>query len=140
MENPNNPTGEIQSKPIDTFSLKDLPTNSTLTANVDQDCFVTTYDKVKLTLRDYEDAKKMASNWYSYLCMMISFLIPALTVEFKDVLFIDAAFLRATFWLASICFCILTIISVIKRIKNREEMKLDYCLQKIKNGAVPHKN
>lgn len=137
MENPINPPGEIQNKPINAFSLNDISTKSTLTANVDQDCFVTTYDKVKLTLIEYEDAKKLSTNWYSFFCMMISFLIPALTVDFKDVWFIDASFFHAAFWLASICFLVVTIVAVGKRIKKRREIKLDYCLQKIKNGAVP---
>lgn len=139
MENSNNSTVGIENKPIESFSLKDLSTNSTLTKNIKQECIVTTYDKVKLVLMEYEEDRRFSSNWYAYLGMTISFLIPALTVEFKDVWIVEASFIHATFWLSSIVFLLVTVFAVIKRFKKRKKIKMDYCLQRIKNETVSFK-
>lgn len=135
MGNQNNLFCDNQKGSIKSFSLNDLPMNSTLTANVQQICIVTTYDKIKLALIEYEKAKKLATNWYSYLAMFVSFLIPALTAEFHNIWIIDASFLRALFWLATIIFGVITIVSIILRIKNKKKITIDYCLQTIKNDV-----
>ena len=118
------------------FSLEDLTRNSTLTTNVKQDCFVTTYDKVKLVLIEYEDNKKLAQNWWSYLSMAISFGLPCFTSEFKSFLFFSAEFLKSSFQLAAIVFTVLTIISTIKRIINRKKISIDYCASRIKSSEI----
>ncbi|WP_295631798.1 hypothetical protein [uncultured Intestinimonas sp.] len=118
------------------FSLKDLTKNSTLTTNVKQDCFVTTYDKVKLVLIEYEDNKKLAQNWWNYLSMAISFGLPCFTSEFKPFLFFSAEFLESSFKLAAITFTVLTIVSTIKRIVNRKKVSIDYCASRIKSSEI----
>lgn len=118
------------------FSLEDLTKNSTLTTNVKQDCFVTTYDKVKLVLIEYEDNKKLAQNWWSYLSMAISFGLPCFTSEFKPFLFFSAEFLESSFKLVAIIFTVLTIVSTIKRIVNRKKVSIDYCASRIKSSEI----
>lgn len=118
------------------FSLEDLTKNSTLTTNVKQDCFVTTYDKVKLVLIEYENNKKLAQNWWSFLSMTISFALPCFTSEFKPFLFFSAEFLESSFQLATLLFAVLTIVSVIKRIINRKKFSIDYCASRIKSSEI----
>lgn len=136
MQDSNNPLSDFENKQVITFSLNDLPTNSTLTTNVKQECIVTTYDKVKLVLMEYENDKRHSSNWYAYLGMAISFLVPALTAEFKDIWIIEASFVHAAFWLVSIGFLAATVFAIFKRIRKRKKIKIDYCLQRIRNETV----
>jgi len=118
------------------FSLEDITKNSTLTTNVKQDCFVTTYDKVKLVLIEYEDNKKIAQNWWSYLSMAISFALPCFTSDFKPFLFFSAEFLESSFKIAAVFFAVITFISVVKRIKNRKKITIDYCTSRIKSSEI----
>ena len=57
-----------------TIDLQDLNKNSTVTANIEQEYIITTYDKVKLILIECEENKKLATSWWTYLGMMLSFL------------------------------------------------------------------
>lgn len=116
------------------FSLEDIKNGSTLTANVQQDCIVTTYDKIKLALIEYEGSKKYAQNWWSYLSMAISFALPCFTADFKPVLFFSAEFLKAVFVVMALMFTIIAIISVYKRVKNRKKITIEYCVNQIKNN------
>lgn len=118
------------------ISLDDLTKDSTLTTNVRQDYFVTTYDKVKLALIEYEENKKIAQNWWSYFSMALSFALPCFTAEFQSFLFISAEFLKSFFLIAALFFTILTVIAIIKRIKNRKILSINYCVSRIKNSEL----
>ncbi len=72
----------------------------------------------------------------AYLGMAISFLVPALTAEFKDIWIIEASFVHAAFWLISIGFLAATVFAIFKRIRKRKKIKIDYCLQRIRNETV----
>lgn len=117
-----------------TFSLDDLTQKSTLTTNVQQDCIVTTYDKIKLTLIEYENNKKYAQNWWSYLSIALSFVLPCFTAEFKPFLFFSAEFLKAFFEVMAVVFTAVTIIAILKRVKNRQKITLEYCVNQIKSN------
>lgn len=130
----------IQASQIDgqtssnSFSLSDLSQGSTLTMNVQQDCIVTTYDKTELVLMKYEKAKQL-SNWWTYLTMFVTFLVPSLTADFHDFMGIQGDFLSATFWILSVAFLIITIISFAKWRKNKNKITIKYCVDSIKNGS-----
>mgnify|MGYP006985835207 CR=1 FL=1 len=119
----------------DTFSLADITQTSTLTTNVQQDCIVTTYDKIKLTLIEYEDNKKYAQNWWSYLSIAISFILPCFTADFKPFLFFSAEFLKTFFEVIATISVIVTIFSIWKRIRNRKKITIEYCVNQIKNNV-----
>ena len=121
---------------IETFSLADLTEGSTLTTNVQQECFVTTCDKVKLILREYEDDKKWAQNWWNYLAMAISFALPCFTSEFKDFLFFSASTLESLFIIMSTALTIITICSGIKCVRKRKKITIEYCANRIKSDNL----
>lgn len=116
-----------------TIDIEDLNKNSTITANIEQEYIVTTYDKVKLILIEYEDNKKLANEWWTYLGMALSFFLPILTAEFNDFWIFSAATLEALFLVLSFAFGGLTLISAIRRIKNRKKISIEYCANKIKS-------
>lgn len=116
-----------------TIDIEDLNKNSTITANVEQEYIVTTYDKVKLILIEYEDNKKLANEWWTYLGMAFSFFLPILTAEFNNFWVFSAATLKAFFLVLSVIFGGLTFISIIRRIKNRKKISIEYCANKIKS-------
>ena len=117
-----------------TFNLEDIGNGSTLTTNVNQDCIVTTYDKVKLSLIEYENNKKFASNWWNYLCMALSFLIPCFTADFKDFWFLPAETIKSFFIVLSVLLGALTLYGGIKRIRYRKKITIEFCANIIKNS------
>lgn len=116
-----------------TFSIEDLSKDNTIATNVKQKYIVTTYDKIKLILIDWEKSKQIATEWWTYLGLTLSFLIPIFTADFKDFLGLNAAFLKSLFIVLSFGFCVLTIIAVIRRICNRKKISIDSCVSKITN-------
>lgn len=124
----------METKEKKTFSLDDLTKMSTLTANVEQECIVTTYDKVKLILREYEDDRQLAINWWNYLGMAISFGLPCLTADFKDFWIFSASMIQSFFVLMTFLLLIVTAISIYKRIKNRDKITINYCVERIKGN------
>lgn len=120
--------------PKTTFSIEELSKNSTITTNVEQEYIVTTSDKIKLILIDWEKNKKLATEWWTYLGMTVSFLIPLFTADFKDFFGLNADFIRALFVFLSFVFGTVTIVAVIRRIKNRKKISVDHCVGKITNS------
>lgn len=116
-----------------TFSVEDLSKNSTIATNVEQKYIVTTYDKIKLILIDWEKSKTVATEWWTYLGMTLSFLIPIFTADFKDFLGLNADFLRSLFIILSLGFGILTLVAIIRRFRNNKEISIDSCVSKIIN-------
>lgn len=116
-----------------TFSIEDLSKDSTIATNVEQKYIVTTYDKIKLILIDWEKSKKVATEWWTYLGMTLSFLTPIFTAEFKDFLGLSADFLKSLFIILSLVFGILTVVAIFRRILNRKEISIDSCVSKIIN-------
>jgi len=116
-----------------TFSIEDLSKNSTIATNVEQKYIVTTYDKIKLILIDWEKSKTVATEWWTYLGMTLSFLIPIFTADFKDFLGLSADFLRSLFIILSLGFGVLTIVAIIRRFRNHKEISIDSCVSKIIN-------
>lgn len=119
-----------------TIDLQDLNKNSTVTANIEQEYIITTYDKVKLILIECEENKKLATSWWTYLGMMLSFLFPLFTAEFQPFLSLSADIIKSIFILMSAFFGIVTSIAIIKRIKNHKKISIEYCVDKIKNSKT----
>ena len=64
--------------------------------------------------------------------MVISFGLPCFTAEFNDFWIISASMIEAFFILMTILFAVVTAISIIKRIRNRKKMTIEYCVGRIK--------
>ena len=75
----------------------------------------------------------MATEWWTYLGMTLSFLIPIFTADFKDFLGLNADFLRSLFIILSLGFGILTLVAIIRRFCNNKEISIDSCVSKIIN-------
>ena len=121
-------------KALTTITVEDLNKNSTVTTNTEQKYIITTYDKVKLALIEYESNKKYATSWWTYLGMTISFLLPYCTAEFRPIWIFSAELIQASFILISLIFGAITIYSAIKRVKNHKKITIEYCANQIKNN------
>ena len=116
-----------------TIDIQDLNKESTITTNIEQEYIVTTNDKIRLILIDWEKAKKLATEWWTYLSMTLSFLIPLFTADFKAFWIFSAEMMKTIFVLLSVIFGVLTIISIIRRICNRDKISIKHCVNKIMN-------
>lgn len=114
-----------------TFSIEDLSKDNTIATNVKQKYIVTTDDKIKLILIDWEKSKHIATEWWTYFGLTLSFLIPIFTADFKDFLGLTASFLKSLFIVLSFGFGVLTLIAIIRRICNRKKISIDSCVSKI---------
>lgn len=124
-----------------TISIADLNKNSTITTNVEQEYIVTTSDKIKLILIDWEKSKKLATEWWTYFGMTLSFLVPLFTADFKDFLGLNAEFLKALFVFLSVVFGVITLISVIRRLWNHKVITIDHCVGEItKTNKKPNQS
>lgn len=120
---------------LKTINIDELNKKSTITTNVEQEYIVITYDKIKLILFECENYKKLASSWWSYLGMTISFLFPCFTAEFKPFFGVDGKIIESIFILMSIFWGAVTIVSLIRRISNRKKISIEYCADRIKNNS-----
>ena len=93
-------------------------------------------NKVKLILIECEDNKRLATSWWTYLGMMLSFLFPLFTAEFQPFLWFSADIIKAIFILMSIFFAVVTLVAIIKRIMKRKKISIEYCAEKIKNSKT----
>lgn len=119
-----------------TIDLQDLNKNSTVTTNIEQEYIITTYDKVKLILIECEENKKLATSWWTYLGMLLSFLFPLFTAEFQPFLFLSADIIKSIFILMSVFLSVATFAAIIKRILNHKKISIEYCVDKIKNSKT----
>ena len=119
---------------LKTINIDELNKKSTITTNVEQEYIVITHDKIKLILLECENYKKLSSSWWSYLGMTISFLFPCFTAEFNPFLGLDATTIKTIFVLMSIFWGFITIVSIIRRIWNRNKLSIEYCADRIKNS------
>lgn len=118
-------------KTMTTISIEELSRNSTITTNVEQKYIITTSDKIKLILIDWEKRKKVATEWWSYLGMALSFIIPLFTADFKDFLGFSAEALKALFVFLSAIFSIMTFVALVRRIWNHKMITVDHCVGEI---------
>lgn len=122
------------------LSLQDLDRESVVKANIKQEYIVTTDDKLRLVLIEWENNKKSTEMWWTYLAMMLSFLFPCFTAEFKPFMSISAETLEAVSLGLSLFFLVLTFVSVYKIIKNRNKFSIDYCIERITNDKNSFEN
>ena len=116
------------------IDIQDLNKNSTVATNIEQEYIVITYDKIKLALIEYENNKKYATSWWTYLGVTISFFLPYCTAEFRPIWIFSAELIQASFILVSAAFAVITVFSIIKRVKNHKKITIEYCASQIKNN------
>lgn len=121
---------------VDLNNLNNLNDSSSLTSNVQQNYIITTYDKLRLALIEYEENRKLSMNWWSYLAMTLSFALPCFSSEFHSFLFLSASQVESFFVIMTILLFGLTIISVIKRFRNRKMITIEYCVNLIRNSDL----
>lgn len=102
--------------------------------NIEQNCIITTEDKLHIIFDEYNSAKKASSDALGWLGIFVALLIADFTCSFHDVLFMDSATVRAMFYLATLFFFIRSIQSGINYLKNREKLSFDSFIGKIKGS------
>ncbi len=68
-------------------------------------------DKIKLAMVELNKYKNEKTKFVSYLTIMLSFLIPVFTAEFKTVAFLDAKFIYGVFITLTLVFFVLSVIA-----------------------------
>ena len=100
--------------------------------NVEQNCIITTEDKLHLIFDEYNNAKKQSSNALAWLGILITLIIADFTCSFRSIWFLDDATVRAVFYLSTfIVFC-LFFRSGITYLKNKKKLSFSYFISKIK--------
>lgn len=103
-----------------------------LTQEIRDDLVITTTDKLRNQLNEYQNILAGKTDWIAPAGMAIAFLATLVASDFKDMLSIDAAT-----WEAFFIFCFLGsmlwfIIMLSKLIRERKERDISSLIQKIK--------
>ena len=100
--------------------------------NVEQNCIITTEDKLHLIFDEYDNAQEQSSNALAWLGIFITLIIADFTCSFHSIWFLDDATVRAVFYLSTVIAFCLFIRSGIAYLKNRKKLSFDYFISKIK--------
>ena len=101
----------------------------------------TTEDKVRLALKERKEARISSSHFFTYITLLVSFLIPLFTSDFKDLGIIKSEVIKGVFIVLCGLFSILSIIELIKIIKNKisEKCDDDWFVYRIQGKTKPPK-
>ena len=110
-----------------------------LAANIDENYIFTTEDKIQILYDEYTKVRKGSGDFWTCFGIFLTLFITMITCDFKAVFFIDTPTIRAIFiisMLASVGFCVYFVLGWIK---NREKLKFDYFIKKIKGDETDEK-
>ncbi len=100
--------------------------------NLTQDVILTTQDKLRLVLIEHRDALSSKREWISAASLALSFLSTILLANFKDGLGLNADTWRALYGLFFALAMVWFINALVRLVKNRKRMDVDYLIKKIK--------
>ena len=124
MEEQHNLTDKIQ-------PFIDIPIVK-VSKNVEQNCIITTEDKVHIIFDEYNNVKKSSSDALNWLGIFIALLVADFTCTFRPVWVFDASTIRAMFYIATLFFLFRVIKSGIIYLRNKEKLSFEFFLNKIK--------
>lgn len=122
-----------QQSPLAELDLnKEVLENSVVHTNVGQEFVVTTSDKIRIWLKEYQSALKAQNDWFTPLGILLALLPSLVAADFKSFMGITAEMWKSLFFLGTIgCFFWL-IITIYWAIKLRKTSNIEYIIEKMK--------
>jgi hypothetical protein len=115
---------------------KELIESSVVHKNVAQEFVVTTSDKIRICLRDYQAALKAQNDWLTPLGILLTLLASLVAADFRQFLGLSSEIWKATFIVGSaICFIWLAH-AVCWAIKLRKASDVEYIIERLKKSNV----
>lgn len=115
----------------------EMAKQTTVYTNLKQDIVCTTKDKLQLALQDYQEALKAKQKIGTYGGVFLSLLLSVVTSTPQDFLKVSADIWSAIFLLGLFISGCITLVSIAKYYKIREDSNIDFMCQKIMNGIEP---
>lgn len=103
-------------------------------ANINENCILTTEDKIKILYNEYTEIRKYSGEFWTYLGLFVSLLTSLLTCEFKSIGPISASIIEALYILATALTLILTIYALVKWKQNRNKLSFEYFINQIRGN------
>ena len=114
---------------IQTFIGRD---DVSVVANIQENCILTTEDKIKILYNEYNEARKYSGEFWTFLGLFLSLLISILTCEFKSIFGISESVIEAVFILATFVALIFSICALVNWIRNRKKLTFEYFINQIR--------
>jgi hypothetical protein len=111
---------------------KEVLENSVVHTNVGQEFVVTTSDKIRLSLKEYQSALKAQNDWVAPLGIFLALLPSLVAADFKSFIGITAEMWKSLFFLGTIGCIIWLIKTIYWAIKLRKISNIEYIIEKMK--------
>ena len=116
---------------IQTFIGRD---DVSVVANIEENCILTTEDKIKILYNEYNEARKYSGEFWTFLGLFIALLTTIVTCDFKPVLGLSEAVVEAAFILATGASLGLTIWALVQWIRHHKKLSFEYFIDQIRGN------
>lgn len=106
-----------------------------IVANIEENCILTTEDKIKILYNEYNEARKYSGEFWTFLGLFIALLTSILTCDFKSILGLSESIVEAMFIVATVIAFILTMVALFQWIKNHKKLKFEYFIKQIQGNC-----
>lgn len=107
-----------------------------VTANIEENCILTTEDKIKILYNEYNEARKYSGEIWTFLGLFVALITTLLTCEFKSIGGISEAVVEAAYILATVVAFALTIVALIQWLRHRKKLSFSYFIGQIKGTSL----
>lgn len=118
---------------IQTFIERD---DVSIVANIEENCILTTEDKIKISYNEYNEARKYSGEFCTFGGLFIALLTAIVTSDFKSVFGVPPNVVEATFILATALSFVLTIWALIQWIRHHKKLSFEYFINQIRGNNV----
>ena len=123
--------GKNNKAKIQTFIGRD---DVSVVANIEENCILTTEDKIKILYNEYNEARKYSGEFWTFLGLFVALLTTIVTCDFKPVFGLSEAVVEAAFILATALAFILTIWASIQWIRHHKKLSFEYFIDQIRGN------
>lgn len=116
---------------IQTFIDRD---DVSIVANIEQNCILTTEDKIKILYNEYNEARKYSGEFWTFLSLFLALFTTVLTCEFKPLWVFSESVVEAAYVFATATTLALTLVSLVKWIINHKKLSFEYFITQIRGN------
>ena len=116
---------------IQTFIDRD---DVSIVANIEQNCILTTEDKIKILYNEYNEARKYSGEFWTFLSLFLALFTTVLTCDFKPFWVFSESVVEATYVFATATTLALTLVSLVKWIINHKKLSFEYFITQIRGN------
>ena len=103
-------------------------------ANIEENCILTTEDKIKILYNEYNEARKYSGEFWTYFGLFVALLTSIVTCDFKSVMGLSESVVEAVFVLSAVLAFGLTIWSSIQWIRHHKKLSFEYFIERIRGN------